>query len=290
MKLYIFGNGFDLAHNLKTKYSDYRDFIDANIEKHKKWEIIKEYYPSNYDFWSDAETNVCNIDLKRYYEPRVYFGELNDLDDLASAISESFNKFILEVNQTIEEKPKIFELDKDAFFLTFNYTETLETLYGIPKERIIHLHNSTENAVMKELFGLDDVGCILGHAEQPDGFKFHSQGKIGLAKDYAKFIRRTAKPTKQIIEKNELGKKLILLSQIIDEVVYYGFSFSPADRPYLQEIMIHLSPKAIKHTIYAHSDVTDVDELKRQLMIKVGLCGGSIFDINVINDKDKRKI
>ena len=31
-KLYIIGNGFDIAHNLKTRYSDFRCYLN-NVEK-----------------------------------------------------------------------------------------------------------------------------------------------------------------------------------------------------------------------------------------------------------------
>ena len=36
--------------------------------------------------------------------------------------------------------PKDYALDRCAYFLSFNYTDTFEVLYGIPEESIIHIH------------------------------------------------------------------------------------------------------------------------------------------------------
>ncbi|TWC11822.1 MULTISPECIES: AbiH family protein [unclassified Pseudomonas] len=45
-------------------------------------------------------------------------------------------------------------LDPQAFYLTFNYTNTLSKLYGIDPEQVLHIHGSEDDG--------DDL--ILGHA------------------------------------------------------------------------------------------------------------------------------
>lgn len=45
MKLYILGNGFDLAHGMPTKYQDYYDYL---VKQGETWFIrMLEYYFGN---------------------------------------------------------------------------------------------------------------------------------------------------------------------------------------------------------------------------------------------------
>jgi len=46
-------------------------------------------------------------------------------------------------------------IDPTAFFLTFNYTPSLQELYGVPDRRILHIHGEAN---------LPDSDLILGHA------------------------------------------------------------------------------------------------------------------------------
>lgn len=45
MNLYICGNGFDLYHGLKTKYSDYKTFL----ESHYKWDSFFVDIPKHFE-------------------------------------------------------------------------------------------------------------------------------------------------------------------------------------------------------------------------------------------------
>ncbi|WP_051126707.1 AbiH family protein [Pseudomonas coronafaciens] len=45
-------------------------------------------------------------------------------------------------------------LDPQAFYLTFNYTNTLAKIYGIDPDQVLHIHGSADNG--------DEL--ILGHA------------------------------------------------------------------------------------------------------------------------------
>ena len=81
MKLYVIGNGFDLAHGLKTSYHDYYSFVKDNANKENGWDIILDYYPKDHEFWSDAETNICLIDRNRFLEQKRVFN-ITDIDIL----------------------------------------------------------------------------------------------------------------------------------------------------------------------------------------------------------------
>ena len=59
MNLIIIGNGFDLAHNLNTRYSDFMEYL---------WKNDKEFYDRltkyiyDEDLWNDFETALGYFD------------------------------------------------------------------------------------------------------------------------------------------------------------------------------------------------------------------------------------
>ena len=52
--LYIIGNGFDLAHGIKSKYSDFRDFLASN--QLELYQGLQEFFDEDY-LWS----NLCHL-------------------------------------------------------------------------------------------------------------------------------------------------------------------------------------------------------------------------------------
>ena len=57
---------------------------------------------------------------------------------LSDIINEAFTKWLRSIS--LAKTPKFFILDKDAYYLTFNYTDTLETIYGIQDRHVLHIH------------------------------------------------------------------------------------------------------------------------------------------------------
>lgn len=60
MILYIIGNGFDLNHNLKTSYNDYKNYLNG-----KDSSLINEFETFDYfihsdevSLWRDIEKNL----------------------------------------------------------------------------------------------------------------------------------------------------------------------------------------------------------------------------------------
>ena len=249
MKLYVIGNGFDLAHNLQTSYSNYYSYIKSHANENNKWNDILEYYPENHELWSDAETYICKIDRKRFLEPKQIFG-ISDLDSLFDKIKKSFELFIIEVEKHVDELSPIFHIDKDALFLTFNYTTVLEDVYGIQKERVLHIHNIVGNAVLKRYYALETDDIVLGHGPDFKHFSYWTDGIIGGDKDYIRFREKTLKNSNSVIKKLHLDVLLMTRQSIIDEVVFYGFSFSPNDEEYVRTIMSCLPLPTTKYTLY----------------------------------------
>jgi hypothetical protein len=117
-------------------------------------------------------------------------------------------------------------------FLSFNYTETLESLYNI--KNVLHIHGSANGDV------------VVGH----DG-KFHSAmpDSLSSTEEYTElnsFNKELAdsliKQTAEIMNKENVRDFFKMIETGNIQTVYsYGFSFSSVDLPYVKEICKHLS-------------------------------------------------
>lgn len=133
---------------------------------------------------------------------------------------------------TKENLEKLFE-DSDMKFLTFNYTKTLQKLYGIKK--VIHIHNRVGQ---KLIFGhgKDNIMYNEFNDYSPDtpciGSSFLDDMIMSFKKD-------TSSPMKKY---NKFFKDL---NYNIDKVYSYGFSYAKVDSIYIKNIISRISPAAI---------------------------------------------
>ena len=112
--------------------------------------------------------------------------------------------------------------NRDARFLNFNYTRTLEDFYGIPSSNIIHIHGD-----------LDDGVLIFGHGEDsiviPEGADVLSRAMYRLS-------AANRKPINQQLRKHEYFFKSL---SSIKEIYFIGFNIrdeNGVDAPYFKEI------------------------------------------------------
>jgi len=113
-------------------------------------------------------------------------------------------------------------INRDARFLNFNYTRTLEDFYGIPSSNIIHIHGD-----------LDDGVLIFGHGEDsiviPEGADILSQAMYRLS-------AANRKPVHKRIRKYDYFFKNL---SSIKEIYFIGFGIrdeNGVDAPYFKEI------------------------------------------------------
>ena len=190
-RLIIIGNGFDLAHGLHTKYSDFMEYLCSyekepeiiygrfvrldsisprDQEKHHFYEAISKYIPEQ-DLWSSFEEALSFLDYEQIQEDNscylLDYGDDNWRDsanhdfqymieeDLAFAkdISRYFSEWILHINTNVLPVVSSNILNRNCLFLNFNYTDTLEKVYGIPASNILYIHGNA----------LRGNNLILGH-------------------------------------------------------------------------------------------------------------------------------
>lgn len=285
--LFIIGNGFDITHRFKTRYLDFKQWLEStNPQLIYK---MSEYFPfwaDNSDiWWSNFEANLISIDAPdlidrnvRENYPDFASDTFRDADYHAAAqetekeISELYNNignaFEAWIKQVDISSPCLYmKIPRDAFYLNFNYTDTLESVYNIDQNNILYIHGKTNK---------DDV-LIYGHRGNPhdvdkavesyvpqppenlpveryeDWYAENSDDYIvessrGAARSA---IMRLAKDTANIIEQYRVffGRCTQL-----DHISIYGFSYSEIDMPYLRTIIVNIDVNKVLFSLYYYSD------------------------------------
>ncbi len=282
-RLYIIGNGFDIFHGVKSKYSDFKDYVENN--DNDLFEALEEYFNTD-ELWSDFEETLAYIDTDKIvddasdflvsygaddwsdaYHHDYQYEVQRAIDVVTVALKEHFTKWILSLD--IPDTVKL-KLPASSLYLTFNYTDTLERTYKISPAQIIYIHNKAIN---------ETSTLILGHSRQPtpdNSFDKEADWEdqdVRVAEGNRildKYFEETYKNTDTIIkEKKSFFGKL----SNIEEVFVLGHSISPVDIKYFQTVFNTVS-KNSTWTVSYYSD--DQKEKFTETLTSIGVSADKI--------------
>lgn len=188
-KLYIIGNGFDLKHDLPSRYSDFAIFCKTN-----HWELFEQInmlFPkiSTDGLWSNFERGLGEVDesklRKNFYEPHEKNIRSDEFLNMYYKLNIAFREWVQNTNGMTGNLQKHYVFDETDSFISFNYTNVLETIYGI-KKQILHIHGYAKPAEK------DLANYIFGHerdekrsSDAIDSFDYLKTDFVnGLRKDY----------------------------------------------------------------------------------------------------------
>lgn len=177
-KLIITGNGFDLAHGLHTKYSDFMNYLlayekepeyimgrfaylhsisEEDQRRHRFYEELSKFIPE-YDLWNLFEDALGMLDYEDVKESNSnYYLSYSD-DNWRDSANHDYQEMIGEDIKFASQIPLFLSewirgvntkavpiISQDIilpnnFYLNFNYTDTLENTYGISEDRILYIH------------------------------------------------------------------------------------------------------------------------------------------------------
>ncbi len=173
--LVIIGNGFDLAHKLNTRYTDFVDDIKNNPQNYDIQHIelvdnklIKLLIENKKELWSDIENTYYEI-LKNFNN-KLYiqntFGNVWEYDDIKE-LNQDFDKIKNWLSKYLANEESKFKVNEnyEIFFdslskqksvvLNFNYTKTVKE-YIERKNlniEIIQIHGELNNPENPVIFG-----------------------------------------------------------------------------------------------------------------------------------------
>lgn len=263
--LYIIGNGFDLYHNLKTQYSDFKAYLQRN---NSSLEYLLDMSFSK-DLWSDFENHLATLDVNeiisdnddllpdedsdRDGDKYIFPDKLEQIkEDLTTGLKNTLRDWILDLKYPTNVSDLLLDLDRNASFLSFNYSNTLEYLYNVRPEQIIYIHNKAKSE--KHLFKpdeldylKDDSDIIIGHAVKNPKMSVPRYNSKGVKTYYAyeegldalkPYFKQSFKNSIQIISDNSCFFDNL---SNIEKIIIIGHSLSDVDMQYFKTI----SKKAI---------------------------------------------
>ncbi|EJR11811.1 bacteriophage abortive infection AbiH family protein [Bacillus cereus] len=281
MDLYIVGNGFDLGHGLRTRYWNFRcyleeyqgDFLRDFEEKYYLWGKGLQTY-----LWNDLECNLANIDDGVLIEQMLQSTDLG-LESGNIGIEDTLNhyfkvkfKYIEELTIYLKEWIEVVNLELDGInrrtslinenhqdiFINFNYTTTLEDIYNISRSNVLHIHGVVDS----------DDELVLGHSNSSriDYFnenykdyqnKFDEQ-RAPIYKVLTDYCSKTYKDVNNYID------QLISLNfDAVERVIIIGHSLGDVDLPYFKEVKERVNENTEWH-VYYYSE-NDIENFRDKL-------------------------
>lgn len=274
-KLIVTGNGFDIAHKLPTHYSNFMNYIYEN-SSNNFYSSLTKYIPEE-DLWSSFEEALSYLDDEQLKEDNscylLGYGDNNWKEsahhdyqymiEKELSFADEIHKYLYYWIQTINTNvsPKFSEqiINNENVFINFNYTDTLERVYNIAKNRILYIHgnvNQCSNLIVghynNTLFK-KNMPKFQSEEEQQLYYENYSNDvRVDEADEIIKsYYKKTYKDTTSIIQHNiqffqNLGD--------IDEIFIIGHSLSSIDMDYFITIKRFISQNCIWNISF-HSDI-----------------------------------
>lgn len=241
----MIGNGLDIHHGIKSRYWDFKQWLLQNNENVLVG-LMDIFFSNDCEFWGDIEnalgdyreegiTDYCepmNPEDFKYEHPGQWQAGVEDsipsiFGDAMDKFRDAFDDWVKSID--IDGIQADLSLPTSSKYLTFNYTETLESVYHIPDNNVLHIHGS------RSKHG-DEL--IIGHGNPRDSSEpFKDEGQLlpyqNAYRDVIEIMNRWTKDPKSIITRY----KPFFQSLNISKAVYVlGLSYNDIDMPYLEEV------------------------------------------------------
>lgn len=250
--LYIIGNGFDIHHGIRSRYSNFKDYLsDSDRTLH---DLVEEFIPVE-ENWSDLEQALADIDVDSVVDYASQFLVPYGAEDWSDSYHHDYSievekiieglskelktRFIdwivqLHIPSRAEVEAKILDLDKTSKYLTFNYTLTLSTIYEIPRDNVLFIHGEgkspNQDIVLGHAWSPSDIPS-LNDVPNPESLDTRVMEGNEIINDY---FGRAFKNTPSIIAAN---KSFFSSLSEITNIYVLGHSLSEVDIGYFKAII-----------------------------------------------------
>ncbi len=256
---------------MKTRYGDFKRWLIGNGRVDGILEL-QSVFPSQkgseYLLWSDYETalgehdldTVINWSWENLYLTVDSVGNMlfnNGFIDiqLPDIINEAFTKWVRSIKMSSQ---KVYNnITTESLYLTFNYTDTLETLYQIPEWLVLHIHGRVSKGEK----------LIVGNNHHINPADYWNDN-IDLRENNERMQRLTdindlCKPYYDIIERNEIFFQSM---NLISDIYVIRHSCDEIDYPYFHKVRESVRSNARWHfNPYNEDDERRIDVLRQKI-------------------------
>lgn len=250
--IFLIGNGFDLAHELKTTYSAFLKSLSVDIVNNNTLLFILSR--NKLKCWSDIEytyftlLNNCEdaMYINKKFGIRIRNFTSETLDNDFEEIKTLLEKYLFEEQENIvliDAYSKLFSKldDEDTLILDFNYTNTIERYLEKTHSKIKHIK------IHGELLN-DDNPIVFGYAANDE------EAKI-LSYKNDEYLMKNIKKLRYLLADNEFKfKEMLGMSNFIIDVYNLGHSCGLSDRHILNELFTHKKVYSITQLYYENRD------------------------------------
>jgi hypothetical protein len=277
-KLFIIGNGFDLRLRIRSGYSDFKEYLEA--QDSELFDLIERYVPAC-NQWANLEQALGDLDVDAIVDDLGHFASgygsedwsdsghhdfQYEVDKLVEALSirlkAEFSAWIrsLRIPEPGQVASLLRTVRPGCAYLSFNYTSTLAKVYGIPPHDVWHIHGDALNG---------NADLVLGHAFDPlnrpslNNTANIEDQDIRLTEAYDtidEYFSRTFKPSRRIITENQAAFAMLAN---VSQVVVLGHSLSDVDRPYIDTLLRTPGPATAAWAIACRNDTEKADKTAR---------------------------
>lgn len=269
-----------MHHGYPSSYGNFRDYVQKNDSK--LYDALAENFCDYDALWKDFEEELANLDTDAITDDASAFLQSYGAEDWSDASHHDYQYEIgLRIDLVTKDLRKQFTnwiltlcepmhaaltrkmiLDKMASFINFNYTPTLEYVYGIPRKNIFYIHGRAEN---------EESVLILGHSHIPEesGQHYNEDDDVRVIEGqqlFDDYFRDTYKTTDTIIKENRRSFRRL---SPVKKIYVLGHSMSRVDLPYFREIIKNINKEKTRWIISYH-EAKEI-ETRRKTMIELGI-------------------
>lgn len=292
--LYLIGNGFDIHHGIKCRYSDFQKWVSENnpILENRLFQVYDFHIG---DLWSSLEANLGNITPEAILDNSVYSPMIMiltdisgepialSMDDYSEHVSEigytlerlyndlqtEFGKWILQLGCANPTQRVIVNKD-DSTFISFNYTQTLEDIYGVSPSRILYIHGCAARAD-NLIFGHNKTSVDLLNT-WGDQYSEEDIESLVMAADEMKVLYKNVD---FVIENNTQFWQTV---KNIEKIHVWGLSLSEVDIPYIKHISSLISHNNV-HWEFSWFSESDKNRI-RDVAVNIGITQYSLVKLD----------
>lgn len=301
--LYIIGNGFDLMHGVRSSYSAFRD----SLRKDSPLRFALENFWIPDDIWADFENALAQFNAEAMSSSFMVDTWLDTFDvynedtgaaEFFMAAEAAANPILTVVNELPRRLRMWVEslsigtddrllcgMFRDGKVLCFNYTEFVESMYGVATDHVCYIHGCRRK---KKYHPKDEL--IIGHlpGSGENSYDYEDKMPEWIRQPHKRYLVESAqaevfriisdcdeqltKHSPEIIAKHQeffdgLDK--------IKEIVVIGHSMSPVDWDYFDAVCSGLHDKNEVHWYFGCHGLRDLQNLEC-LLERLGLPRSSV--------------
>lgn len=306
-RLNVIGNGFDLYHGMPSSYYYFGCFlIGSDPEFYSEIGDMYKIKTKNYIgpsiahffdygveklFWSDFESHLGEVDENYIVGTNNYDLGLENDDPIdidmyhyknADKLKEYFAKWINEtldisenycvIKDHLKKSLKGLHFNSSDSFITFNYTHTLQEVYGISEEKIYYMHGECSNDLGDELIvghGNNDRIAKLNQIiiDLNNNYRFTQPelNEINEYKSLVKYLENIRKDVQYCIDSASSFYKSKAKS--VDVIRVIGLSLGDVDIPYLLDLQKKYKLATWEFSYYSTSDSERIKHVAENMLM-----------------------